>query len=220
VIEEVSAVARARMGELKRVAQQLGVTTTVLRQHGWKTASAARVRAVQADPPDWLVEARVRRAMKRAKQRRLQDRRVVAARLGIQARAVKEFDLHAGAVAALLADPPDWLVAERQRRQAHIEQQSKDRLRADLSEALVDSVHEVWFQELKYAATAEQVAAIDARWAPEVDKAKREAQELAEHMGPEQVRARIERERDSARAAGVYRATQLVRRAIEGGAGG
>jgi hypothetical protein len=38
-------------------------------------------------------------------------------------------------------------------------------------------------------------------------------------LTPEQVRARIERERESARAAGLYRAAQLVRRALGGDSG-
>jgi hypothetical protein len=55
-----------------------------------------------------------------------------------------------------------------------------------------------------------------ARWAPEVDRAKREAQQLADELTPEQVRARIEREQDAAHEAGVYRASQLARRAFGG----
>src|SRR5262245_27739493 len=39
-----------KMGELKRAAQQLGVTGTTLREHGWKTASAERVQAVKDNP--------------------------------------------------------------------------------------------------------------------------------------------------------------------------
>ena len=44
----------AKMGELKRAAQQLGVTSTTLREHGWKTAPAARIEAVKNNPPGWL----------------------------------------------------------------------------------------------------------------------------------------------------------------------
>lgn len=51
----------ARMSELKRAAQQLGVSSTLLHQQGWKTASPERIRAVADNPPDWLVEARDRR---------------------------------------------------------------------------------------------------------------------------------------------------------------
>ncbi len=58
--------AGAKMGELKRAAQQLGVTSTTLREHGWKTASAGRIEAVKNNPPGWLIEARERRRQKRA----------------------------------------------------------------------------------------------------------------------------------------------------------
>lgn len=51
----------AKMGELKRAAALLGVTSTALRQHGWKTASPARVQAALADPPGWLSIERERR---------------------------------------------------------------------------------------------------------------------------------------------------------------
>jgi len=207
------------MGELKRAAQQLGVTSGVLRQQGWKTASDARIQAVEADPPEWLIRAQETRRKKRTEQKRLRDRRNIATSLGIQARAVTGHDIEPGDVEALLAEPPEWLVVEQQRRQAQIEREAKERLRVDLSEALVDSVHDVWFQELKYATTDEEVGAIDARWAPEVAMAKKEAQRLVEELTPEQVRARIERERESAHAAGVYRAAQLVRRALGGDSG-
>ena len=43
--------AGAEMGELKRAAQQLGVTSTTLREHGWKTASAGHIEAVKNNPP-------------------------------------------------------------------------------------------------------------------------------------------------------------------------
>jgi DNA-binding transcriptional regulator YdaS (Cro superfamily) len=39
----------ANRGELKRAARQLGVTSTTLRQHGWRTASPARVKAAAVD---------------------------------------------------------------------------------------------------------------------------------------------------------------------------
>ena len=207
------------MGELKRAARQLDVTSSVLRQQGWKTASDARIHAVKADPPEWLIRAQETRRKKRSRQKRLRDRRNIAARLGIQARAATEHDIEPGDVEALLAEPPEWLVVEQQRRQAQIEREVKERLRADLSEALADSVRDVWFQELKYATTDEEADAIDARWAPEIAKAKNEARRLAGELTPEQVRARIERERESARAAGVYRAAQLVRRALGGDSG-
>jgi hypothetical protein len=106
------------------------------------------------------------------------------------------------------------LVAERHRQQDHIQREAKAELRRKLTDALVTSVHEVWFQELKRATTDDEVEAIDARWAPEVSRAKQEARRLVDELSAEQVRARIDREQQAAHAAGVYRATQLVRRAL------
>jgi hypothetical protein len=83
----------------------------------------------------------------------------------------------------------------------------------------VTSVREVWFQELKTAVSDVEVAAIDARWAPEVRRAKQEARQLAGELTPDQVRARIGREQDAAFAAARYRAGQLLRRALEGDGG-
>lgn len=40
----------AKMGELKRAAQVLGVTGSTLRQQGWATASPPRVQAVMDEP--------------------------------------------------------------------------------------------------------------------------------------------------------------------------
>lgn len=206
----------AKMGELKRAAQQLSVTSTTLREHGWKTASAERIEAVKNNPPGWLIEARERRRQKRTGQCYLRDRKATASRLGIQVRAVKARDITPGEVEDLLASPPDWLVAEQGRRQAQIEREAKDRLRRELAGALVCSVHEVWFQELKCGASDAEAAAIDARWAPEVEQAKREARHVVEEMSPDQVRARIGREQAAAHDAAAYRATQLARRAFGG----
>jgi hypothetical protein len=83
-------------------------------------------------------------------------------------------------------------------------------------EALVTSVHEVWFQDLKHAVTGADAGAVDARWAPEAQRAKREARQLAGELPPEQVRARIGRERDAAFEAARYRAGRLLRRVLEG----
>lgn len=204
----------ARMGELKRAAPQLGVISTVLRQQGWKTASPERIKAVADNPPAWLVTARERRSTKRARQQRLGDRRNMAARLGIGARTVIEHDISPADVEGLLAAPPDWLIAAQQRQQAHVERAAQAELRRALTDVLVTSVHDVWFQELKRATTDEEVEAIDARWAPEVGRAKDEAHRLVDELSPEQVHARIDRERQATSAAGVYRATQLVRRAL------
>jgi hypothetical protein len=56
---------QAKMRELERAARQLGVTSTTLRQHGWKTASPARVKAAAVDAR-WAPE--VRRAQQEARQ--------------------------------------------------------------------------------------------------------------------------------------------------------
>ena len=63
-----------------------------------------------------------------------------------------------------------------------------------------------------------KAAAVDARLAAEVRRAKQEARQLASELAPERVRvrARIGRERDASYAAARYRAGQLVRRALEG----
>lgn len=134
--------------------------------------------------------------------------------MGIAVRVVKDRDVTPADVAGLLAAPPDWLVAAQQRQRAHIEREAKDELCRELTDALITSVHEVWFQELKRATTDNEVEAIDARWAAEAGYAKREARRLVDELSPEQVRARIGREREAAHAAGGYRATQLVRRAL------
>ena len=208
--------AGAKMGELKRAAQQLGVTSTTLREHGWKTASAGRIEAVKNNPPGWLIEARERRRQKSAGQCYLCDRKATASRLGIQVRAVKVRDITPGEVEDLLASPPDWLVAEQERRQAQIEREALDRLRQEFADVLVGSVHEVWLQELKYATSDAEAAAIDPRGAREVEQAKREARHLVEEITPGQVRARVGREQAAAHDAAMYRATQLARRAFGG----
>jgi hypothetical protein len=206
----------AKVGELRRAAQELGVASTILRQQGWKTASAERVQAVKDKPPEWLIEARERRRQKKARQRRFGDRKNTAARLEVQVRAVKERGITPSGVEGLLVSPPDWLAGEQERRQAQAGREATDRLRRDLTDALVTSVHDAWFQELKRAISDEEAAAVDARWAPEVDRAKREARQLADELTPGQVRARIGREQDAAHEAGVYRASQLARRASGG----
>jgi hypothetical protein len=50
---------------LERAARQLGVTSSILRQHGWKTASPARVKAAAVDAR-WAPEAK--RAKREARQ--------------------------------------------------------------------------------------------------------------------------------------------------------
>jgi hypothetical protein len=196
------------MGQAKRAARQLGVTSTILWQQGWRTASPARVRAARDDPPDWLAAAREHRPGKH--QRR--DCVSTAGRLGIQPRAVREREIKPGEVGDLLATRPGWQIAEQDRRQAQIAREADDKLRRELADALVTSVHEVWFQELKHAVTDADINAIDARRAPEIRRGEREAWQLS----AEQVRARIAPEWEASYAADRYRAGQLLRRALEG----
>ena len=205
---------QAKMGELRRAARQLGVTSTTLRRHGWKTASPARVKAVRDNPPDWLVVARERRHDKRARQRERRDHKNTAARPGVRVGVVKDRDIRPGMAGGLLAARPGWLIVERERRRAQIEREAKDRLRRELTDALVTSVHEVWFQELKYAISDADVDDIDARWAPEAGRAKQEARQMTGELAAKRVRARTDRERDAAHEAGRYRASQLARRAF------
>jgi len=209
----------ARMGELKRAAGQLGVISTVLRGQGWKTASPAQVQAIQKDPPEWLLAARERRQAKLAARVRARERKRTAARLGVQLRAVKEHDILPDQVAGLLAARSGWLIAERARRGTQLQREAKDRLCRELADALVLSVRDAWFQELERAASEAQADAIDARWAPEVKRARREARELVDELTEEQVRARIGREEAAMDAAAVYRAGQLACRAFGGGRG-
>jgi hypothetical protein len=205
---------QAKRSELKRAAQQLGITSTTLRQHGWKTASPEHVRAVKDDPPDWLLVARERRHAKRVQQRERRDLKNTAARLGVQVRVVKDRDIKPGEAGALLAARPSWLIVEQEQRQSQARRKAKDQLRGELTDALVTSVHEAWLQELKYAVSDADVDAIDARWAPEVERARQEARQMAGDLSAEQVRARIDRERDASHEAGRYRASQLARRAF------
>jgi hypothetical protein len=103
------------------------------------------------------------------------------------------------------------LIAEQERWQAQTVREAEGRLRREFAGALVTSVHEAWLQELKHAVTGAGIDAVDARWAPEVRRAKQEARQLT----AEQVRARISRERDASYEAARYRAGQLLRRALE-----
>jgi len=142
------------------------------------------------------------------------ERKRIAARLGVQVRAVKEHEITPDRVKDLLAAPPEWLLAERARREAQRAREATDRLRRELADALVLSVQDAWFQELKRAVSDAEADAIDARWAPEIKRAKREARELVDELTEEQVRARIAREEAAMNAAAVYRAQQLARRAF------
>jgi hypothetical protein len=138
------------MGQLKRATRQLGVSSTALRQQGWKTASAARVKAAQDDPPEWLIEARERRRKMRDQQQRRRDCKDTATRLRIQVRAATEHDIKPSEVEGLLAARPDWMIMEQERRLAQIEREATDQLRRELADTLVTSVHEEWLQELKH----------------------------------------------------------------------
>lgn len=206
---------RGKMGELKRAAQQLGVTSSTLRQHGWTTASDTRVQATKENPPDWLIKARQRRHQKRVRRREQHNRETTASRLGIQMRAVKERGVQPGEVENLLAEQPDWLIAEQERRKAQVEREARNRLRRELTDALLDSVEDAWFQEMKYATDDAEAEAINDRWEPEVKRAKEEARSLVDDLTEEQVRDRIAREEEAARTAAAYRATRLARRGIE-----
>jgi hypothetical protein len=160
-----------------------------------------------------MAQAKTGELKSAARRRRRRDRAGTAARLGVQVRAVRDRALEPGEVGGLLAARPGWLIAEQTRRQAQIAREAEDQLRCELADALVTSVYEVWFQELKHALSGAAAAAIDARWAPEV---RREARQLAGELTPEQVRARIGRERDAAYEAARYAVGQLLRRALEG----
>jgi hypothetical protein len=210
---------QAKAGELKRAARQLGVTSTTMRQQGWKTASLERAGAAGDNPPDWLIAARERRHVKRARQRRRRERQSTAARLGVQVRAVRDRDIKPDEVTGLLAERPGWLIAEQERRQAQAEREAQDQLRRDLTGALVTSVHEAWLQELKHAVSDADIDAVNARWAAEIRRAKQEARQLVGELSADRVRARIGRERDAAYQAARYRAGQLLRQAL-GGVGG
>ena len=102
-----------------------------------------------------------------------------AARLGIQVRAVRNRDITPSEAGGLLAARPGWLIAEQERRQAQTEREAQGRLRRELADALVTSVHEAWLQELKHVVSDADAAAIDARWTPEIGWAKQEARQLA-----------------------------------------
>ncbi len=109
----------AKMRELKVAALRLGVTSGVLRAQGWKTASEARVQAVEDERPGWLVEARDRRRRKLATIALPRQWSQTARRLGVSEGLVRSHGVGAQEVAGLLTDPPAWLVSERDRRAAH-----------------------------------------------------------------------------------------------------
>jgi tRNA G18 (ribose-2'-O)-methylase SpoU len=61
-----------------------------------------------------------------------------------------------------------------------------------------------------------KAAAVDARWAPEVRRARQEARQLASELAGGQVRAWTGREQDASYQAAGYRAGRLLRRSPEG----
>ncbi|MCL2585654.1 MAG: hypothetical protein FWE35_24740 [Streptosporangiales bacterium] len=201
---------RAKMGELRRAAEELGVGSTTLRQHGWRTASPARIQKTKENPPDWLIEARERRRKQRAQRQERRDREITAERLGIRPRVVKDRRIQPGQVSSLLSEPPDWLIAEQERWQAHLGREARDQLRCELLDSLLDSVEDAWFQELKCATNDAEIDAINKRGEAEVKQAKEEARRLVEELTKDQVRARIAREQDAVDQAAVYRARRLA----------
>lgn len=139
----------AKMGELKRAAQQLGVTSSVLRQQGWKTASDARIAAVLNDPPEWLDHARERRRKQMVKRRIMHQRNTTAQRLGVQVRAVKAYGVDPSDVEAILADPPDWLVTERKRKRTQVERAKADAERRDAADARQAEIDDAYLRAYK-----------------------------------------------------------------------
>jgi hypothetical protein len=137
------------MGELKRAAQMLGVTSTTLRQQGWSTASPARVQAVIDDRPDSLIAAREHRGYKRAKQQQGRVDRNSADRLGIAVRVVKERGISPGDVDDLVAAPPEWLIIAQERRTAHRERERADAPRRAARETQELEVAEAYLRAIK-----------------------------------------------------------------------
>ena len=179
----------ARMGQLKRAAELLGVSSSDLRSQGWTSASEARVAATLADRPEWLIQAQVARKTRRDAKRGRGRRRAMAARLGVQSRAVWERGVQLGDVNGLLAAPPDWLEPERQRRRVQMEREARDRLRVDLRSALQDSVRDSWFRDWKDAPSPAVADVVDDYWAAEYGRARGVARDLVDELTPEQVLA-------------------------------
>lgn len=179
----------ARMGQLKRAADLLGVSSSDLRAQGWTTASDARVAATLAGRPAWLTEAQMARRARRDAKRGRGRRRAIADRLGVQGRAVRERDVQLSDVNGLLASPPDWLEAERRRREVQVEREARDRLRVDLRTALEDSVRDAWFRDWKDAADAAEADTVDDYWSAEYGRARGAARDLVDELTPEQVLA-------------------------------
>jgi hypothetical protein len=139
----------AKMGELKRAAELLGVTSTTLRQHGCRTASPVRIQAMLDDPPDWLTIARERHDNRCAKRRMKSVHRSTADRLDVAVVVGRERGINLADVADLVAAPPEWLVIAEQRRRAHREREQADAQRRAAREAHELQVAEAYLRAVK-----------------------------------------------------------------------
>jgi hypothetical protein len=125
----------AKMGELKRAAELLGVTSTALRQHGWRSASLECVTAVLDNPPDWLIIARERHGDTCAKRQMRRVGQGIVERLDVTVGIVREREISLGDVDGLLAAPPEWWIIASRRRTAHREREQADAQRRAVGEA-------------------------------------------------------------------------------------
>ena len=125
----------AKMGERKRAAELLGVTSTALRPHGWRSASRERVKAVVDNPPDWLIIARERHGDTCAKRQMRRGRQGIVDRLDVPVGIVGEREISLGDVDGLRAAPPEWLIIAPRRRTAHREREQADAQRRAVREA-------------------------------------------------------------------------------------
>jgi hypothetical protein len=139
----------ATMGELTRAAGLVGVTSTTLRQHGWRTASPVRIQAVLDNPPVWLTIAREHHGKRRAKRHTRSVHRSTADRLDVGVGVVRERGINLAEVADLLAAPPEWLVIAQQRRRAHRERERADAQRRAVREAHELDVAEAYLRAVK-----------------------------------------------------------------------
>lgn len=139
----------AKMGELKRAAQVLGVTSSTLRQQGWATASPPRVQAVMDDPPGWLIVARQNRSATRVNGQRRRERESTATRLGVAVCVVKKRDIASSDVSDLLAAPPHWLIAAQEQRRAQVERELADTQRRAEREAQEAELAEAHLRVIK-----------------------------------------------------------------------
>ncbi len=156
----------------------------------WDTpASRRRQRQVRKGERRQAVQ-REERLLSREYQR---SRRLAARRLGVSVRALRENNVNVSAadVDALLRDPPDWLVAEREKRTVDQANKEKASLRKHLTELLVMQAQDLWVDALKNAHTEADRIAADAKGAELVEEAEREAKSLAAALTPDELRQRI-----------------------------